>query len=702
MKAFLEPRSVALIGVTRQTGPGAFNNLEMMQRYGYLGKIYLVHPQVQEILGQPTFPRVADLPETPELAVISLGRDRVLSVFRDCLHRGIRRLMVISQGFADADARGGELQEQLVQLAHKHGARVLGPNTMGVVNAFSGFSSAFIDIPRETVPPPLTLVVQSGVFQAGYLNLTGHLGKSIDIGNGCDVDFVDLLEFLENDPQTRIIMLHMEGMKRGREFLEVAARIAPQKPILVLKTGRSDAGAQAALSHTGSLVGEDAIFDLAFARAGLIRVRNLVELRAAAKAFLHFQPMAGPRLGMVTATGAFGIVAADACADYGLELAPFPEQIRAELEDPHIPWHHLRNPVDIWPLGMIAGSFSRVFAKAAQGLLRDAQVDAVLGVAPSWGSPLHADIDMVATVRQIQAANPGQKPLALCPYGDATLRLSQALDREPGVACFDTLDEAILGLAATWRWRRMVGELPGEPGDDREADRKRAPGPRPSLSTIPSQILVGEEPLTLLRRYGIPLVPGRLVQKGEEALAAAREFGYPVVLKIISPQWLHKSDLGGVRLNVDSEAKLSRAFQEMLALFARQTPQGELQGVLVQKQVQGTELLFGIKKDPQFGPVLVAGMGGIYTEIFQDVARAFAPVNRRMAAAMLQSLRIYPLLRGVRGQAGVALPGLEDLILSLSRLSQDYPEIEEMDLNPVVADAKGCWCVDCRVVREKQ
>ncbi|MGB8873587.1 MAG: acetate--CoA ligase family protein [Desulfobaccales bacterium] len=731
MKVFFEPRSVVLIGVTRQTGPGAFNNLEMLRRYGYSGKIFLVHPQVQEILGQKTFPRVADLPEPPELAVISLGRDRVLPVFRDCLNRGIRRLVVISQGFADADQRGGVLQEEMVELAHKHGARVVGPNTMGVVNAFSGFSSAFIDIPRELAPPPLTLVLQSGVFQAGYPSFTWRLGKSIDIGNGCDVDFVDLLEFLENDPQTQIIMLHMEGLKRGREFLKIAARVAPQKPILVLKTGRSLAGAQAALSHTGSLVGEDAIFDLAFAQAGLVRVRNLVELRAAAKAFLHFRPMAGPRLGMVTAAGAFGTMAADACADYGLELAPFPERIRGELEDPHIPWHHLRNPVDIWPLGMVAGSFSRVFAKAAEGLLRDEQVDAVLGVAPSWGSPLHADIDMMAAVRKIQGANPCQKPLALCPYGDDTWRASRALDQEPGVACFDTLDEAILGLAATWRWRRMAGGLQAEPGElaaqagrpappalpselppyprrqvvvgGLEADRKRAPGRRPPLSTSSSPILVGEESLTLLGRYGIPLVPGRLAQKEEEALDAAREFGFPVVLKIISPQWLHKSDLGGVRLHLGSEAAVSLAFQEMLALFAQRTPKAELQGVLVQKQVKGTELLFGIKLDPQFGPVLVAGMGGIYTEIFQDVARAFAPVNRRMAAAMLQSLRIYPILRGVRGQAGVALSGLEDIILSLSRLSLDYPEIEEMDLNPVVADAQGCWCVDCRVVvREKK
>ena len=244
MKIFFEPRSVVLIGVTRQTGPGAFNNLEMLQRYGYSGKIFLVHPQVQEILGQKTFPRVADLPETPELAVISLGRDRVLPVFRDCLHRGIKRLVVISQGFADADQRGGALQEEMVELAHKHGAWLWAPIPWAWSTPFPVSAPLSSISPGRLAPPPLTLVLQSGVFQAGYPIFTWRLGKSIDIGNGCDVDFVDLLEFLENDPQTQIIMLHMEGLKRGREFLKVAARVASQKPILVLKTGRSPGGAR--------------------------------------------------------------------------------------------------------------------------------------------------------------------------------------------------------------------------------------------------------------------------------------------------------------------------------------------------------------------------------------------------------------------------------------------------------------------------
>jgi acetyltransferase len=227
----------------------------------------------------------------------------------------------------------------------------------------------------------------------------------------------------------------------------------------------------------------------------------------------------------------------------------------------------------------------------------------------------------------------------------------------------------------------------------------------PAASSSPplkAGLLVGEKAMALLRRYGIPLVPGRLVDKEDGAVAAAKEIGYPVVLKIISSQWAHKSDLGGVILNIAGESELRKAYGELMGLFSRQTPGGYLQGILVQKQVQGTELLFGIKKDPQFGTVVVAGMGGIYTEIFQDIARAFAPVSREAAVAMLQSLKMYPILKGVRGQPGVHLACLEDLILALSRLAEDHPEIAEMDLNPIVADAKGCWCVDCRAVVEER
>lgn len=694
MQKFFEPRSVVLIGVSRKSGPGAYNNLEMMQKYGYDGRIFIVHPKVPEILGHQTFPNVSALPEIPDLAVISVGRDRVLPVFAECVDKGIKRVIVISQGFADADEQGKELQEQLRNLARESGTHVMGPNTMGVLNAFNGFSTAFVDIPRDPSPPPLAIVVQSGVFQVGYESFTGRLGKAIDIGNACDLDFTNVLEYLENDPESQIIVLHMEGMMRGRDFLKVAARVARRKPIIVLKTGRSAAGAQAALSHTGSLVGEDAVFDMAFAKAGLIRVRNMIELHAVARAFLHFRPLMGPRLAVVTATGACGIMTADACEDYGLTLAPCPEKIRTELENPHIAWHSLHNPIDIWPLGMVSGSFTEVFKRAVRILLDDANVDAVLGIAPALASPIHRDVDMVAAINEIKDANSNRKPVALWLYGGDQIRQCESLADSPDVACFGTIDEAIMGLAATYRHYTYQQRKVGEEG---LFDLTPINTSRP-LNLPPGALMVGEDAFNLLRRYRIPVVAGEIAKSVEDALSKAEDIGYPIVLKIISPQWLHKSDWGGIRLNIDSDSQLRATYAELQRLFDSRTPEGVLDGILVQKQVKGTELLMGLKRDPQFGSILVVGMGGIYTEVFKDVARTLVPLDSGEADRMLQTLRIYPILKGVRGQQGVDLDSLAETMLALSRLALDYPEIAELDLNPVVACPEGCWCVDCRIV----
>ena len=483
----------------------------------------------------------------------------------------------------------------------EHGVRILGPNTMGVLNPFAGFSTAFVDIPREASPAPLTMVAQSGVFQVGASSFTGRMGKAIDVGNAGDVDVVDVLEYLENDPQTRIIVLHLEGIKRGRQFLEVAARIVPQKPIIALKTGHSAAGARAAMSHTGSLVGEDSVFELAFREAGVIRVRSLVELRAICRAFLHFRPMAGPRLGMVTATGAFGIMAADACSDYGLELASLPEKLR-DLEEDRIDWHQLHNPVDIWPLGMVTGSFTGVFRRAAAGLLASDQVDGVLGVGPALASPLHADLDMAATVRKLLRDNAAHKPLALLLYGDEAAYRAQtrALAAVPDVACYDTLEEAVLGLAATWRYHQIRQQLPA--GD---LALPAAPAVRPVALPAAGAVL-GEAALALLRHYQIPVAPSLLTLDAAAAAAFAKGAGYPVVLKIISPEWLHKSDLGGVRLNLADGNQLQATFEELVELFRTRTPQGTLQGILVQRQVPRDRIAPGA----QTRPPVRSGAGG--------------------------------------------------------------------------------------------
>lgn len=694
MRLFLEPRSVVLIGVSRKSGVGAYNNLEMMHKYGYAGKIYVVHPKVSEILGHPTCSTVSELPEAPDLAVISVGRDRVLQVLTDCIAKGIKRVIVISQGFADADDRGKELQGQLSALARSSGTRIIGPNTMGVLNAFNGFSTAFVDIARDPAPCGVAIVVQSGVFQVGFESFTDRLGKAIDLGNSCDLDFVDALEYLEDDPQTELIVLHMEGMMRGRRFLNTCSRIVRKKPIVVFKTGRSAAGAKAALSHTGSLVGEDAVFDTAFARAGLLRVRNMIELHAVSKALLHYRPLSGPRLAVITATGACGIMTADACEDYGLKLAACPEQIPRELENEHIAWHKLHNPVDIWPLGMVGGSFVDVFKAAARILCQDANVDAILGIAPALVSAVHRDIDIPAAMAELVSADAGRKPVALWLYGGDQDRQGRLVEKLPDVACFATIDEAIMGLAACRRYydiRQKTGVVPLLPDAGVESVARPV--------NLPEQgLVVGEQAFRVLEQYHIPVVPGRIAAGPDDAHAIAREVGYPVVLKVISAQWSHKSDMGGIKLNIASDAGLQQAYTGLRRIFREKTPGGVLDGILVQKQLTGTEILLGFKRDPQFGPIPVVGMGGIYTEIFKDVARGIVPVDLEEARRMIESLKLYPILAGARGRPAVKIVEIEQILVALSQLAMDYPQIAELDLNPVMANADGCWCVDCRIV----
>ena len=455
MQQFMDPGSVVLIGAPRRSGPGAYNNLEVMERFGFKGTIYVVHPKVEEICGHRTYPDVDSLPEAPDLAVISVGRDRVLSVFEACVRRSIKQVLVISQGFSDADSEGKRLQEELRRKARESQVKVVGPNTMGVLNNFSAFSTAFVDIPRETPAWPLGLIAQSGVLQVGFESFVQHVGKAVDLGNMCDVDFVDALEYFEQDPEIRIVAVHMEGVQRGREFLRVARRVARSKPVIVFKTGRSEAGARAALSHTGSMVGADEVADSAFKQHGILRVSSMAELLAACKAFLHLPAMQGPNLSVITAAGASGIMAADACADYGLQLADFPESLRSSLENERIGWHRLHNPVDIWHLGMVAGSFTQVFQTAAQGLLAHEGTDAVLGIAPLMSSSLHSDLNLEPMLREVLGSASQPKPIALWLYGDGAGEQERKLNPMPGVACFSSIDEAVKGLAATYRYARM-------------------------------------------------------------------------------------------------------------------------------------------------------------------------------------------------------------------------------------------------------
>ncbi|MCL6621603.1 MAG: acetate--CoA ligase family protein [Syntrophobacterales bacterium] len=686
MRAFFDPRSVLLVGVPRATGVGAYNGLEMLLRYGYRGKIFVVHPEATEILGHPVHRRVADLPEVPELAVISLGRDRVLPAVKECLDRGLKRFVVISQGFGDADERGRELQAELVAQVRAAGARLVGPNTMGSLNSFVGFTTAFVDLSRPAHPPPLTLVAQSGAPQVGSESFTGPLGQALDLGNAADVSFAEVLEYLEGDPLTRVIALHMEGLPEGRRFLQVASRVGRKKPIVVLKTGRSAAGARAALSHTGSLVGEDQVFSAAFARAGVLRARDTTDFKDTLRALVKLPPLQGPRLGIATPSGALGIIALDALEAAGLEAGPLPEAVRRAVEPLGPYWHRLGNPVDLWPIGMKTGDYLLAAKETVQGFLAADEIDGVLCMLPALASPLHANIVRPREfIAELDLPRFG-KPLVLCLYGDGRDHVMQELAEVPGVACYVAVERAVRALARLAAWERLRRQPPEE-----------FPLPAAAGAADP-RILLGQGALEYLSRQGLPVAPGRLAATPREAVAAARELGFPVVLKAVSPALVHKWEAGAVLLGL-TDPEAVEAGWATLWPRAREAAGGQdPQGILVQKQLSGREVLLGIKRDATFGPVVVCGLGGIYTEVLADTAQTLAPVTETQARELLTSLRASALLTGVRGEPGVDLEALARMLAALSRLAVAEPGLAEADLNPVLATPHGCWAVDARLV----
>lgn len=696
MKKFLEPESVVVIGASRRTGSGAYNGIEMMLRYGYEGRIYPINPKAEEICGIKTFPAVAGVPEVADLAVISVGRDRAISAFEDCIAAGIRRIILITQGFGDADRRGRDLQDHLNALARAHGVRFLGPNTLGVVNNFRNFSTGFIDLPRPEKVLPVSLIAQSGLFQVASREFSYHTwGKSVDVGNAGDVDFVDVLEYFGDDPDTEVIALYMEGFLRGREFLKIASSITRRKPIVVLKSGRTQAGARAALSHTGSLVGGDDVNDAVFRRAGIIRVRDASELRDALRSLVRLKDMKGPRVGVLTPSGAGGIMATDACEDFGLSVGKLPEGLDTALKKELPEWVQIGNPIDIWPVGMLGGGYAGAYRQALDSLLSSPDLDAVLAISLSMNSPLHDDIkvaDIVAAARKESAG--GEKPVAMWIYGKDTAPVVQKLETVSRVACFDSIEQAVRGLAYVYRYAGIrERRIPGQrifSCDRAKAESLLARGRK-------EKILLGEDAIDLLSAFGIGTATGKRAGNLKEIVAAAEALSYPLVLKLAGEAFLHKSEWGGVITGIRNKKELCAAWRKIKENVRRRNPKLRTE-FQVQKQVQGKELLLGLKLDRQFGHILACGLGGIYTEVFKDISRELVPVGRKEAEEMLSSLKILPLLKGVRGEAGVDWEGLVDILERLSFLAAAAPDIAELDINPLIADAAGCLACDARII----
>jgi acetyltransferase len=683
LKIFFEPEKIALVGVsTRSTD---YNLLESIKYFGHHGRYYVVNPGGGTFLGEVIYPAVEKIPESIDLAVITTPREVVPQVARECIAKGARGLVIISQGFADSDEDGKRLQSEVLQIARSAGIRIIGPNTMGVVNAFNNFSTAFVSFSIEN--KPIGIVSQSGIFLPGSYSLTGGLGLAVDLGNASDVNFSEIISLYGKDPRLKVISLHIEDVKDGRKFMQVAAEVSRQKPILALKTGRTEAGAKAASSHSGSLVGEDAVYTAAFKKAGVIRVKNDEELYDLSRTFATYPPLKSNRVAIITPAGGPSILAVDACAKANLKMAKLSPQTIARLKPFFPPWMEVSNPIDIWAAGMSRG-YPQVLREALAATLEDQWIDAVCVI--TFAFPFSSNLLEIIC----ELSTGSKKPVVVWLYGPSKWEQKRLFEKK-GVLTFSSLDGAIGALGKLYHYWTFINNRPIPEYKTFPAHREEV------LHLFASRrgMLPTLETYRILKAYNIPVVRSGLAQNLEEALNFASMLGYPVVMKIVSPDIIHKTDAGGVKINLSGPDALRQAYLEMFTEVRKKAHKARIEGVFLQPYIKGgLEVIIGGKQDACFGAVVIYGSGGIFTEVTRDFSLQVAPLSISDALNMVQKTKSFALFKGVRGQKPLDLEAVIETLLKVSQIMNDFPQIEEMDLNPVIVREKGVSVVDARIV----
>jgi acetate---CoA ligase (ADP-forming) len=691
------PRSIAVIGASNRPGTVGESLFRNLLTSRFTGVVYPVNPSWKSVSGVRCYPSVDALPEPPDLAVVIVPAARVVPVVEALGNAGTRGLVVISAGFAEVGGHGIALERELIERARRWKMSLVGPNCFGVINTDPTLrlNATFSD----TLPPRgnIAFVSQSGALCAGVLRygIAERIGFSrfVSVGNRAGVDENDLLQSFGRDPATRVVLLYIESLADGRRFLETAREVTEEKPVLVIKSGRSPAGERAALSHTGSLArsGQDRLFDALFEQSGVLRADSIGELFRMAKIFSSGLKLEGPRLAILTNSGGPGIVAADACARSGLELPPPPPSAQQTLRGILSASASTGNPVD-----MTADASPSQYARALRTLLRVAEMNGVLVIATPTGESSAAEV----TQALVEARGESAKPVVACLFGLTDLSQEVRFLEGNGVPTFTFPEEAIAGLASLARyhrwWTRPRREVRHFAVDRARARRVIAQARRQGRTVLPEYAA-----RSLVEAYGIPFPPVARASSVEQALSAATEIGYPVALKVASPDVSHKTEAGGVALNLLTPDSLRAAWDAMERSLRAHAPSARIEGFEVEAMVRGgKEVIVGAQRDAAFGPIVLFGMGGIYVEVLRDVTFRLAPVRPLSAQHMVDSVRASALLRGVRGEPPSDLPKLYETIERISQLVEELPEISELDVNPLIVRSAGAGvvAVDARVV----
>lgn len=698
LKALFEPKVIAVVGASRRTEAVGYAILKNLLQTGYKGKIYPVNPKAADVLGVKCIPTVAEIPETIDMAIFIIPGAAVPAELEACAKKGARAAIVISAGFREIGGEGVRLEREIKQISDAYGIAVLGPNCLGLINNDPNLAlnASF----AGTIPKNgnIAFISQSGALGTALLDYAQGenvgFSKFISLGNKVDVTEIEILRYLKDDPNTDVIMMYLEDIGNGREFIELAREITggetkKAKPILVIKSGRTAQGAKAASSHTGSLMGADEVYDAVFAQSGVLRMDSAEEMFDLAIVFANQPLMKGSRVAIVTNAGGPGIMATDACVRYGLQMAEMSPETVAKLKEKLPPTSNFSNPIDV-----IGDAQHDRYEHALRTVIAEPNVDAVLVLlTPQAMTEAEATAQVIVDLDKAS-----DKTIVTCFMGHSDVEAGVKVLKANQIPHCAFPENSAQTLAVMNRYQQRL-HRPRTGIKQYKVNRQAVDAVLRQAMADGQKFLPINLSMEIFSAYDLPVIPWAFVRTAEDAWEQAVKIGFPVVMKVVSQQIVHKVDVGGVRLNLNSADDVQHAFKDIMAVGERL--KAKIDGVFMQRMApKGREVILGMKRDPHFGPILMFGLGGIYVEALKDVTFRVAPIRERSAYDMPRNIRAFKLLQGVRGEPPADLEAIADCLKRLSQLSCDHPEIDEIDMNPlmVYGEGKGAGVIDARII----
>lgn len=702
LEPFFNPKSIAVIGASDNPMKPGGRPLGFLLQKGYRGKIYPVNPSHKTINGITCYPSVTDIPGEVELAIVSVVADKVYQTLEECAAKGIRAAVVFSSGFAEVGPEGLAVQQRMAGLARRTGMRILGPNCLGIVNTTNGVMATFAFIADLTPVEPRVLgfVTQSGAFGAIIYASSLHWGVGfnyfVSVGNEADLEFADFLDYMVHDSGTKLIGGYLEGARDGDKLRRVAEdALEKGKPVLIMKVGRSSAGSRAAASHTGSLAGSDRIYDAFFKQTGIIRIDNYPDLIAFAPLFQSGKLPKGRNTAIIATSGGAGVTITDLCESLGLNVIPLGDETRKKMDKVLPTFASSRNPVDLTAAVMTR---PEIIASSLRAVCEDPDVDIIIGnvnfTSVSGDHPVvHEIIDLCKSTDKFVLISPFVFP-------GTEIDPACAAIKQAGIPVNTNTFDAIKAVANLAGYAETLKKRKLPTYRDQTAKTEK-----PDLKELlkPGETLSESSAKAVLKKYGIPVTREARAGSTDEAVSRAREMGYPVVLKVDSPDIPHKTEAGALRLNLQNDGEVRAGYVEIINNALNYKPDARIYGVSVQEMLPGgTEVIVGVTRDPVFGPVIMFGLGGIFVEVLKDVSFRVAPVSPGDARDMIEEIRGIGVLKGVRGKPPADVDAIVDVILKVSALVTDYRDsIEELDINPLVVYPKGAIAADAMLVVRK-